>query len=176
MDSIVSMKWLLARLYEPDVAIVDCRFWLGKPDAGREAYEQAHIPRAVYLDLERDLSGPIEAHGGRHPLPDVAQLEAVLGRAGISRSTRVVAYDDQGGAMASRLWWLLRYTGHEQAYVLDQGWSAWQAAGYPVTAEQPVVVPSRYEAAPRPELSCDCFRWRRGADRLAGAAALSRGG
>ncbi|MBB6670325.1 sulfurtransferase [Cohnella nanjingensis] len=146
---VVSKKWLLARLYEPDLVIVDCRFQLGKPASGQEAYTESHIPRAVYVDLERDLSAPIGEHGGRHPLPDVETLAERLGRAGISRESRVVAYDDQGGAMASRLWWVLRYLGHEQAYVLEEGFSAWVRDGYPTTAEQPVVIPTTFAASPR---------------------------
>lgn len=150
MNSIVSQKWLLARLYESDLVIVDCRFQMGKgqESAGREAYEASHIPGAVYLDLEKDLSAPVEAdgHGGRHPLPDAAQLTGTFSRAGIGNATRVVAYDDQGGMMASRLWWLLKYLGHEQVYVLDEGFAAWQKAGYPVSAEQQVRIPASFLA------------------------------
>jgi len=156
MKHIVGMKWLLARLYEQDLAIVDCRFLLSDPEAGRRSYEQGYIPGALYLDLERDLSGPKAQHGGRHPLPDVEELAGKLGAAGIDRDTRVVAYDDQGGAMASRLWWLLRYMGHEQAYVMDQGFGAWQAAGYPVTeAAPPIRVPKRYEPELQPAMLAD---------------------
>jgi thiosulfate/3-mercaptopyruvate sulfurtransferase len=126
--------------------IVDCRFQLGKPDAGRTAYEEGHIPGAVYLDLEKDLSAPIGEHGGRHPLPDAAELAARLGRAGIGNDSRIVAYDDQGGAMASRLWWLLRYLGHTNVFVMDSGFSAWQKAGCPVSAEQKVIIPSTFHA------------------------------
>jgi len=139
MRNIVTMKWLLARLYEEHQAIVDCRFQLGKPDAGREAYEAGHIPGAIYLDLERDLSAPVGEHGGRHPLPDLDDLAAKLGAAGIDASVRVVVYDDQGGAMASRLWWLLRYMGHENVAVMDQGFTAWIEAGYPVSDAAPAV-------------------------------------
>ncbi|WP_219834811.1 sulfurtransferase [Paenibacillus sp. R14(2021)] len=146
MNNIVSLKWLLARMYESDIVIVDCRFQLGKPTAGREAYETSHIPGAVYLDLEKDLSAPIEEHGGRHPLPDIAQLTGVLSRVGIGNETRVVAYDDQGGAMASRLWWLLKYLGHEAVYVLDEGFTAWEKAGFPVNAEQRVLIPAPFFA------------------------------
>ena len=146
MEHIVSMKWLLARLYEQDLAIVDCRFLLSDADAGRRSYSEGYIPGAVYMDLERDLSAPVGKHGGRHPLPDVGELAVKLGRAGIDRGTRIVAYDDQGGAMASRLWWLLRYMGHDAVYVMDQGYSAWKATGYPVTGAQPAIrVPKRYE-------------------------------
>lgn len=146
LNSIVSLKWLLARLYESDIVIVDCRFQLGKPESGREAYEASHIPGAVYLDLEKDLSAPIEEHGGRHPLPDIAQLTGTLSRVGISNETRVVAYDDQGGAMASRLWWLLKYLGHEEVYVLDEGFTAWQQASFPVNADQKVLIPAKFLA------------------------------
>lgn len=151
MNNIVSMKWLLARLYEPDLVIVDCRFVLGQPESGRAAYEESHIPRAVYLDLEQDLSSPIAEHGGRHPLPDLDHLAKRLGQSGIQSNSRVVIYDDQGGAMASRLWWLLKYTGHEEAYILDEGFTAWKNASYPVTNEQPVVIPVIYEANLKPD-------------------------
>lgn len=146
MQNHVSVRWLMARLYEPDLVIVDCRFQLGKPDAGCQVYEESHIPGAVYLDLEKDLSAPIGEHGGRHPLPDVAELAKTLGAAGISNDSRVVAYDDQGGAMASRLWWLLKYLGHEQVYVLEEGFSAWRAAGLLATAEQRITVPAQFLA------------------------------
>ncbi|MBB6633225.1 sulfurtransferase [Cohnella thailandensis] len=148
MKHVVSRKWLLARLYESDLVIVDCRFVMGQPDAGRAAYEESHIPGAVYLDLERDLSAPVEedGQGGRHPLPDAAELAGRLSRVGIGNDSRVVAYDDQGGAMASRLWWLLRYLGHENVFVLDEGFSAWKKGGYPVNADQKVLIPSTFLA------------------------------
>jgi len=155
MENIVSIRWLLARLYESDLVIVDCRFQLGKPDAGRDAYNEGHIPGAVYLDLERDLSGPVGEHGGRHPLPDVDVLAKRLSQAGIGNDSRVVAYDDQGGAMASRLWWLLRYLGHDRVYIMDEGFSAWQRVGCPVTAEQPVVIPKPFAPATRSAMLAD---------------------
>ncbi|MDQ0114590.1 sulfurtransferase [Paenibacillus harenae] len=146
MNNIVSSKWLLARMYEPDIVIVDCRFLMGKPDAGRELYEASHIPGAVYLDLEKDLSAPVEEHGGRHPLPDNFELTVTLSRVGIGNESRVVAYDDQGGAMASRLWWLLKYLGHEQVFVMDEGFTAWFNAGFPVSSEQKVLIPAKFLA------------------------------
>lgn len=160
MQNIVSMKWTLARMYEPDLVIADCRFWLGKPDAGKAAYDEDHIPGAVYLDLERDLSAPVGEHGGRHPLPEADALAASLSKAGIGNGTRVVAYDDQGGAMASRLWWLLKYMGHEEVYVMDEGYSAWKRKGYPVSAEQKIIVPASFAARPRPEMVADVERVR----------------
>ncbi|MBT2284242.1 sulfurtransferase [Paenibacillus polymyxa] len=152
MKNIVSMRWLLARMYEPDVVIADCRFLLGQPEAGRQAYEAGHIPGAVYLDLEKDLSSPVSAHGGRHPLPDPAVLASRLSKAGIGSNSRIVAYDDQGGMYASRLWWLLRYIGHEQVYIMDEGFSAWQNAKFPVTVDVPVQIPSSFEVNVQPQM------------------------
>lgn len=145
MKSIVSMKWLLARLYENDQVIVDCRFVLGNSNAGKEAYIQGHIPGAVYMDLEQQMSASIQQHGGRHPLPDMESFAQTLGQLGIDHNVRVVAYDNQGGAMASRLWWLLKYMGHEQVYVLDGGFSRWNAEQFPVTSAPPTVaIPKRF--------------------------------
>ncbi|WP_339820031.1 sulfurtransferase [Paenibacillus sp. FSL R7-0216] len=152
MEPIVSKRWLLARMYEPNLVIVDCRFELGRPEAGSAAYDAAHIPGAVYLDLEEDLSAPVTEHGGRHPLPAPDTLAARFARAGIGNATRVVAYDDQGGMNASRLWWLLRWLGHDDVYVMDEGFAAWQAGGYPVTAERRTVVPADFTPSLRPHM------------------------
>lgn len=140
MSNTVSAEWLRERLNHQEIVIADCRFVLGQPLAGKEAYDTGHLPGAVYFDLERDLSDPIEEHGGRHPLPDVHQLAAKLGNAGIDKNQIVVAYDDQGGAMASRLWWILKYYGHDGVYVLDGGFARWKSLGYEVTAETPVSI------------------------------------
>ncbi|MNM35578.1 3-mercaptopyruvate sulfurtransferase [compost metagenome] len=152
LKDIVSTRWLLARMYEPELVIADCRFLLADPEAGRSAYQADHIPGAVYLHLEEQLSAPLGRHGGRHPLPDPEALAEVLGRAGISRDNIVVAYDDQGGSFAARLWWLLRYLGHDRVYVMDQGYSAWKDANFPVTEDQPVRIPTAFVPSPRPEM------------------------
>ncbi|MGF7047733.1 thiosulfate/3-mercaptopyruvate sulfurtransferase [Paenibacillus sp. DS2015] len=146
MTSIISKQWLLARMYEPDLVIIDCRFIMGQPEAGRSAYEEEHIPGAVYLDLEKDLSAPVTEHGGRHPLPDPDHLVKRLQQLGISNDTRIIAYDDQGGAMASRLWWLMRYLGHSEVYIMNEGFSDWKNSSYPVTTDQPIRVPQSYVA------------------------------
>ncbi|GAB6989218.1 sulfurtransferase [Paenibacillus pini] len=151
MNTLVSKPWVLARIFEPDVTIVDCRFILGQPTAGRDAYEESHIPGAIYLDLEADLSDPAAEHGGRHPLPDVERLAALLGKLGMNNDTRIIAYDDQGGSNASRLWWLLTYIGHENVYVMDEGFSAWTGAKYPVSKDQAIRVPSTYTAKVKTE-------------------------
>lgn len=154
-NPLVSKKWLLARMYEPNMVIVDCRFQLGAPEAGKTAYAESHIPGAIYLDLESDLSAPVSEHGGRHPLPDPDTLAKRLSQAGINNDSVVVAYDDQGGLNASRLWLLLRWLGHDQVYVMDEGFSAWQQDGYPVTADQRVVIPSSFQPVVRDELIAD---------------------
>ena len=115
--------------------IVDCRFALDEPEAGRRAYAAGHLPGAIYLSLDSDLSAP--EGPGRHPLPEAHAFAARLGELGIGNGDTVVAYDDSGGAYASRLWWMLRSLGHDQAGVLDGGWSAWVSAGGPSTTEIP---------------------------------------
>jgi thiosulfate/3-mercaptopyruvate sulfurtransferase len=110
--------------------IVDCRFDLGEPDKGYQAYLKAHIPGAVYAHLDNDLSSPVTSTSGRHPLPDADRFALFLGRSGWRPGMTLVAYDDAGGAIAARLWWLMKYFGHDSAAMLDGGVSAWQAAAY----------------------------------------------
>ncbi|HET6632481.1 MAG TPA: sulfurtransferase [Rhodanobacteraceae bacterium] len=122
--------------------VVDCRFSLADTEAGARAFAEGHVPGAVYAHLDRDLSGPGEGLG-RHPLPQPAAFAATLARWGWRPGLQVVAYDDAGGAMAARLWWLLKLVGHEAVAVLDGGWQAWREAGLPVetTAQVPQPVP-----------------------------------
>jgi thiosulfate/3-mercaptopyruvate sulfurtransferase len=125
------------RMWEQDVAtFIDCRFVLGQPEAGDYAYREGHIPRAAYLDLERNGSNAkrVDGTGGRHPLPDMNRLAAKLTALGINAERKVIVYDEQGGAMAARLWWLMTYMGHDHVFLLDGGWPAWLQAGYPVTS------------------------------------------
>lgn len=133
MDSfatLIEATDLAQALTESDLRVVDTRFRLADPGAGEQAYRQGHIPGAVYLHLERDLSGPVTATSGRHPLPDPRILAARLGRAGIGSDDQVVVYDDAAGAIAARLWWLLRWLGHPRVAVLNGGLAAWSAAGF----------------------------------------------
>lgn len=121
-------------------AVIDCRFDLARPQWGAEAYAGGHIPGAVYAHLDRDLSGPVTPLSGRHPLPDPADLAATLGRWGIDESVQVVAYDQGNGAFAARLWWLLKWAGHQSVAVLNGGFAAWQQAGLPLessSADEP---------------------------------------
>jgi thiosulfate/3-mercaptopyruvate sulfurtransferase len=113
----------------PDIAVIDCRFDLNRPEGGRRAYLAGHIPGARYADLNKDLSAPINPNSGRHPLPSPKDFAATLGRLGIGNATQVIAYDDAGGSFAARLWWMLRWLGHRSVAVLDGGIKAWTAAG-----------------------------------------------
>ncbi|MFD2371987.1 sulfurtransferase [Brevibacillus sp. GCM10020057] len=155
MQALVSPQWLNDHLHDDSIVIVDCRFNLSVPEAGQEAYQQDHIPGALYFHLNRDLSGPKQAHGGRHPLPSVEAFAERLSAAGIDENTTVIAYDDQEMAMAGRLWWLLRYFGHDKVAVLNGGYAAWKRAGYPVTAEVPAPLARTFTPQLRPEMLVD---------------------
>jgi thiosulfate/3-mercaptopyruvate sulfurtransferase len=158
---IISTAGLHNRSSDLDIAIVDCRFALADPDLGRQQYLTAHLPGARYLDLNRDLSSPVGKHGGRHPLPDTQVFEAKLAEMGINDRTLVIAYDDSRFAFAARLWWLLRYYGHDRVAVLDGGYSNWVKAGYPVTAELPAPVErGNVRLQPQPERIVEIDRVR----------------
>ena len=139
----------LAALAAP--VIVDCRFSLADPAKGEADYAAAHIPGAVYAHLDRDLSGPPTTDHGRHPLPPPARLYEVFGALGIAPGVQVVVYDDAGGMIAARLWWMLRYLGHDAVAVLDGGWQAWCRAGRATEAGVRVARGARFVGAPRRE-------------------------
>ena len=147
--TLIDIAALKTHLRDPDWIMVDCRFNLMEPEAGRRAYRENHLPGARYAHLDDDLSGPITPETGRHPLPDPARLAQRFGAWGIGHHTQVVAYDDLGGMLAAaRLWWLLRWLGHETVAVLDGGLPAWLKAGLPLTAELPVASSTRFDARP----------------------------
>jgi len=126
---------LAVQVDHEDVCIVDCRWYLGEPGLGLQAYREDHIPGAAYASLDKDLSG-VEGPG-RHPLPTPESFARTLSRLGVTSSTRVVVYDDRGGAVASRLWWMLTDQGHGMTSVLDGGIQAWVAAGFALTTDSP---------------------------------------
>ncbi len=132
-QTLMDPQTLYQHLGDPGWRVVDCRFKLADVEGGRRDYHQAHIQGAVYAHLEEDLSGPkIPGISGRHPLPSVERAAQVFSRLGIQAGIQVVAYDDAGGALAaSRLWWMLRWLGHNAVAVLDGGWQAWLANGGP---------------------------------------------
>lgn len=138
--SAVSAAWLKDHVRDANVRVVDVRWALTAPGttakaAGRVAYDADHVPGAVFVDLDTELaasSGP-----GRHPLPKAEQLAAVFGKAGVGPETHVVAYDDAGGSIAARVWFLLKRAGHVRVSILDGGYKAWRAAGGETTAKLP---------------------------------------
>mgnify|MGYP003565336667 FL=1 len=136
-----------ATLVEPEAVgsgeavVVDCRFDLARPAAGREAWLAGHIPGACFLDLDQDLSAPRGKHGGRHPLPAPAAFAATLARCGIDLSTPVVAYDDSGFAFAGRLWWMMRALGYRPPALLNGGYRGWLAVGGEPEAGEVVATP-----------------------------------
>ena len=132
---LVSAEALAAHLDDPGVVIVDVRWVLGQPGEGRGKYDAGHIPGAIYLDTDVDLVGP--EGPGRHPLPGPTVFAQRLAALGIGDETFVIAYDDVGGWVAARLWWMLDDLGHEAVAVLDGGWQAWLAAGLPTEIDEP---------------------------------------
>ncbi len=129
--TIISVNDLFNKLDNPNWAIVDCRSYPSEPEQGYQEYLEGHIPGAIYAHLDRNLSGEIiPGKTSRHPLPDVQEFTDTLSTWGIDRQTQVIAYDNSGGAIAARLWWMLRWVGHGCAAVLNGGWSAWIERGY----------------------------------------------
>ena len=149
--TLIDVETLHAHLQNENWVVVDCRFSLAEPEAGRRAYEAGHIPGAVYAHLDKDLSNPPTTDHGRHPLPPPEILRARFGQMGISAGTQVVVYDDINGGIASRLWWMLRYMGHEAVAVLDGGWQAWTAVQLPQQAGVEVNETAVFQGEPRRE-------------------------
>ncbi len=154
MDSpLVDPARLFEKLGSPGLRVVDCRFSLADPEAGARLYATSHLPGATYAHLERDLSSPVVAgKTGRHPLPELHHFADFLGRSGIGNDSDVVVYDDAGGAMAARLWWLLRYVGHDRVALLDGGFGAWMSENLPISSEIAALLPAHFEIRLRPEL------------------------
>lgn len=148
-ETLIDVHTLAGHLADPAWVIVDCRFNLADTEAGRRQYQLAHVPGAVYAHLDEDLSNPPTTDRGRHPLPPPAALAQRFGAWGIDATKQVVVYDDANGAYASRLWWMLRYLGHDAAAVLDGGWAAWQAAGLPAEAGVAQNLAAPFAGAPR---------------------------
>jgi thiosulfate/3-mercaptopyruvate sulfurtransferase len=140
--TLITAEALATHAGNPSWRLFDCRHDLTAPDAGSQAYRAGHIPGAQFLHLDRDLSGTKTGHNGRHPLPDPSALAARLAQCGVSNHTQVVAYDDSGGMFAARLWWLLRWLGHDKVAVLDGGLASWRGAGLELTTELPRITPS----------------------------------
>ena len=149
----ITMEQATKLIGQPNVVYIDTQFIFGQSAEGRSFYEQKHIPGAIYFHLDEDLSGPIEEHGGRHPVPDVAIFEEKIRQAGISNDSTVIIYDNTGGATAARGWWLLKYFGHEHTFMLEQSIEHWVKAGYPVTSEESTPVRGNFTAKEQQHLT-----------------------
>ena len=147
---LIDMPSLADRIEDPNLVVVDCRFSLADPGAGRQKYLEGHLPGAIYTHLDEDLSGPLTEGSGRHPLPDPGVLANRLGELGIGDSSGVVVYDDMGGAIAARLWWLLRWLGHEPVRMLDGGFKGWTDRGLPLERGSVTLAPLTFTANPQP--------------------------
>ena len=151
--TLISTAELAQHLTDPDWAMIDCRFSLADPERGRRDYAQAHIAGAVYYHLGEDLAGPIlPGLTGRHPLPAIDFAADKFSGWGIDDRVQVVVYDDAGGAYAARLWWMLRWLGHEAVAVLDGGWPKWKSEGRETRAGIAIRPSRRFIPHARPEL------------------------
>jgi thiosulfate/3-mercaptopyruvate sulfurtransferase len=159
--TIIDTPTLARHLHEVSLVVVDCRFKLDDPGWGAREYESAHIPGAVYVDLDRDLAGRKTGSNGRHPLPDPAAFSATVGALGIERGTQVVAYDQDAGSFASRFWWMLRWLGHAEVAVLDGGFAKWIGENRPTRPGRESRPPRTFAGVARKEMVA-------GADDVAG--------
>ena len=153
--TLISSATLGKHVGEPAWIVADCRFKLDDVDWGEREYAAAHIPGAVYVHLDRDLSAPKTGTNGRHPLPDAATMAATFSRLGISSGSQVVAYDQDNGMYASRLWWMLRYMGHDAVAVLDGGFAKWRSEGRETRAGVESRPPASFSGKPRGEMIVD---------------------
>lgn len=154
--TIIEPSDLNTHLNDENWVVIDCRFSLGDTHAGRRAYEAGHIPGAFYAHLDEDLSGTIiPGQTGRHPLPKAEELAALFSKWGIDNQTQVVVYDDKGGAIAARLWWMLGWLGHDAVAVLNGGWPKWEQTGYAISADLSVPTPRVFTANVRSERLVD---------------------
>lgn len=149
--SLISTDTLASHL-DGSWVIVDCRYDLRNEPWGREQYRTGHIPGAVYASLSRDLAGPTTGTNGRHPLPAPQAVEATFGRLGISNHSQVAIYDQDTGLFASRLWWMLRYMGHDLAAVLDGGWAKWVREGRAVRTGEEIRPAAAFKGGAREHL------------------------
>ena len=146
---LIGVEELYQHLGDNALRIIDCRFNLSDPNAGRKNYEDSHIPGAAFADLNEDLAAPPGGGTGRHPLPPAETVAAFFGRLGIDPGTPVVVYDGSNGAMAARAWWMLRWLGHDDVRLLDGGFAAWGAQQYPVESGSVVFEEKQFVASPR---------------------------
>ncbi len=153
MSHLIDSAQLSMMLGTEDLLVLDCRYDLADPSSGWRRYEAGHIPGSLYVSLDDDCCAPLSEHGGRHPLPSIEMMTALFSRLGIeSGRTRIVCLDDEASCYAARVWWMLRYLGHDDVQVLDGGFAAWRRAGGMVVATGSSVRPRMFLAQPSPSL------------------------
>jgi thiosulfate/3-mercaptopyruvate sulfurtransferase len=169
-STLITIKDISANLGNPDWAIFDCHFLLDDADAGRRTYLETHIPGAIYVHLDKDLSGKvIPGKTSRHPLPDIDTFSATLSNWGIDETVQVVAYDDRGGSIAARLWWMMQWVGHQNTAVLDGNFTHWLEAGFPTKSGVETRSQRSFKPQPNPNLLVDAnqiMAMRKSPDRL----------
>ena len=151
-STLIETEQLADLLGTPELVVLDCRFDLKHPEAGREAWQASHIPGAHYAHLDDDMASHANENSGRHPLPAIDAFAARLGAWGVQADSQVVVYDDAGGAIAGRMWWLLRWSGHSNTALLNGGWPKWTREGRPVSDEIPPESEVLYAASPQEDL------------------------
>ncbi len=165
-QQLISPGELAQKLDSVDWHIIDCRFHLADAARGRREYAAAHIPGAVFMDLNKDLASVPSSTSGRHPLPEIETIASRIGQLGISNASNVVVYDSDSGAMAARCWWIFRWLGHDRVRLLDGGLTAWVGAHLPLTAETRSAEPTTFVAKPR-------YNWVISSDELEAELAMA---
>lgn len=155
VHTLIDIETLATALDDPELRVVDCRHDLSDPEAGRRAFAEGHIPGALFMHLDDDLSGEKSGTNGRHPLPAPEAFATRIATLGIGPANTVVVYDAAGGAMAARLWWMLRWIGHDKVAVLDGGWPAWVEGNHPVEEHAQIHTPTLYKPATEDERTMD---------------------
>ncbi|MBT8089454.1 MAG: sulfurtransferase [Gammaproteobacteria bacterium] len=167
-SNLIDAHALKSQIDDSNLRIIDCRFDLADPGAGRRAYMQGHIPGAVFADLDRDLAAPISPQSGRHPLPDVNTFAATLGRLGIGNASDVIVYDAGNGAVAARAWWLLRWLGHTRVRLLDGGFAHWITTAGPIVSGAERFSELRFRPDPRDHMVLTTAELESDLDAIAG--------
>lgn len=178
--TLIDPKTLHAHINDPNWVIIDCSFDVLRKEQGFMDYQESHLPNAIYAHLDNDLSAPKTPSSGRHPLPDIAAISAKLSAWGVDENVQVVAYDENSGGYAARLWWLLRWLGHEKVAVLNGGLQTWQDEGYDLVEAPGQPTPRQFNPKPNDAMWVDLATVAqvleqgglvldaRGADRFAG--------
>ncbi|MDS0256858.1 sulfurtransferase [Thermoplasmatales archaeon AK] len=162
---LVEPGWLRGNLNRKDLIIADCRYRLTESDFGYRQYSEAHIPGAVFLDINKDLSGRLKEHGGRHPVPDEDEVIHLFEKMGLCQDRTVIAYDDDGSG-AARLYWLLKYYGHNDVHILNGGINKWASLGFSLTKRAAEVGECDFKARPNRKMIALMDEVRRGLWKL----------